>query len=187
MSTTVPFPSFTKTWDNTSYRIVYSLKPSLFAKGKNILIIGGGLGIGAQTAQSFAEAGASNIAIIGRTEKRLLSKKEHIETLFPSVKIYALIADVTNKSEVDATCASCLAKTGKIHILIDNAGYCDVDPLIVDTDPNIWMRSIEVNVRGSLIAAFASLRSFTSDAVIVNVHRVYSYCEVLFIRCLENG
>ena len=43
-------------------------------KGKNIIITGGSLGIGKETAKSLVEKGA-NVLITGRSEKRLLEAR----------------------------------------------------------------------------------------------------------------
>ncbi len=41
--------------------------------------------------------------------------------------------------------------------------------MIKDVDPEDWMRSIKVNVKGSLIVASAFVRSAVHDAVVINV------------------
>jgi hypothetical protein len=52
-----PFP--TKTSHKTAYPAISPTRPELTAKGKTIVITGGGTGIGAETALYFAKAGAA--------------------------------------------------------------------------------------------------------------------------------
>ncbi|KAA8568229.1 hypothetical protein EYC84_008613 [Monilinia fructicola] len=62
----VPFPSPTSTWHSKTYPSLSPTRPELSAKGKSVLITGGGSGIGAETALYFATAGASRIALLGQ-------------------------------------------------------------------------------------------------------------------------
>lgn len=86
-SADVPFPSLTSKWHTTSYPSINPTKPSLTARGKTVFITGGGSGIGARTVQSFAQAGAAHIGILGRTEKRLLDTQQAINAKYPDVKV----------------------------------------------------------------------------------------------------
>jgi NAD(P)-dependent dehydrogenase (short-subunit alcohol dehydrogenase family) len=53
--------------------------------------------------------------------------------------------------EVDRTFPEFVARVGELHILVNIAGFGVKGPLIKDVNPEDWMRSIEVNVKGSLI------------------------------------
>ena len=68
-------------------------------KGKNIIITGGSLGIGKETAKSLVEKGA-NVLITGRSEKRLLEAK-----LYTNADILEFdISDFENMSENAKKC-----------------------------------------------------------------------------------
>lgn len=175
MSTTTPFPSFTKTWHNSSYAAINPSRPELSAKGRNVVITGGGAGIGARAVRSFVEARASSIGIIGRTEESLTEIKQSFEQDFPDVKIYTSVTDITIKTDVDKAFSGFVACAGQLHILVNNAGYGGKDPLIKDVEPDRWMRSIQVNVKGSLIVAAAFVRCAAPDAVVINLSSSLSY------------
>lgn len=178
MSTSAPFPSPTKIWHNTSYPAIDAKKPSLSAAGKNVAITGGGAGIGFRVARSFAEAGASSIAILGRTEQTLLDTKAAVEKDFPAVNIFTYVADITKKKEVDEAFSAYVAKVGELHVLVNNAGNGKVGPSVKDADVDEWMYTLEVNVKGSLLVAQAFLRSAVSDAVLINMTSLLSYLPV---------
>ena len=46
------FTSFTKTWHNKPYASISPSRPELSAKGKNVVVTGGGTGIGASGDQA---------------------------------------------------------------------------------------------------------------------------------------
>jgi NAD(P)-dependent dehydrogenase (short-subunit alcohol dehydrogenase family) len=100
-----PFPSPTLTWHTNTYQSISPTRPELSAKGKTVVVTGGGTGIGAETARYFAEAGASRIALLGRREQPLLDTKASIEHKFTGIEVFVASTDVTKKSEVDAAFA----------------------------------------------------------------------------------
>jgi hypothetical protein len=100
--------------------------PHLSVSGRNIFITGGGSGIGARTALSFAEAGATCIVILGRTEERLLATKEKVSTQYPNTKILVYAVDITTESGVQKAFSRFVSAAGKIDVLISNAGFGDL-------------------------------------------------------------
>ncbi|CEL06018.1 hypothetical protein ASPCAL07130 [Aspergillus calidoustus] len=66
-----PVPSFTATWHNAPYALIFPLQPELSAAGKIVIVTGAASGIGRATASSFARAGATKIILIGRNKANL--------------------------------------------------------------------------------------------------------------------
>jgi NAD(P)-dependent dehydrogenase (short-subunit alcohol dehydrogenase family) len=163
-----PFPSPTSTWHTKTYPSLSPTRPELSAKGKAVLITGGGTGIGAETAHYFAEAGAARIALLGRREQPLLETKASIEHKFPNVEIFVASADVAKKNEVDAAFAK-FAGEGKIQVFVSNAATIGPQGPIRDADSEKVLESIDQNLRGTLYAAQSFLRYASADAVVVNV------------------
>ena len=84
-------------------------------QGKNIIITGGSLGIGKETARTLVQKGA-NVLITGRSESRLIEAKH-----YTGAKIIEFdISDHENISENAVECIDILE--GRVDALINNAG-----------------------------------------------------------------
>ena len=164
-----PFPSPTSTWHDNTYPTLSPSRPELSAKGKTVMVTGGGTGIGAETAHSFAEAGASRIAILGRRKQPLLDTKASIENKFPNVEVFAASTDVTKKSDVDAAFSKFLGNE-KIHILISNVAMTGPHESVKDVDSEKFLDTIQQNLQGSLNVAQTFLSYAASDAVVIDVN-----------------
>ncbi|KAL2871623.1 SDR family oxidoreductase [Aspergillus lucknowensis] len=171
-----PFPSATRTWHSTSYPSISPSKPSLSAKGKTVLITGGGTGIGGETARSFAVAGASRIALLGRRIQPLLDTKAAIEREYgQTTTVFVASTDVTKKSEVDAAFEKFVstdtdAGSTKVDILVSNAATTGPFEGVEDSDPNELLNGVNINLSGALYIAQAFSRFAAPDAVIIDVN-----------------
>ncbi|KAF2270131.1 NAD(P)-binding protein [Lojkania enalia] len=145
------------------------------AKGKHILITGGGKGIGKAIAIEFALAGATKITITGRDQQALDTTKTLVESQSPGCTITTISADVTNPTSVSSIFAA-LPPGPPPDILINNAGV-NADSKIADSDPDIWWRDWEVNVKGTYLCTRAYLRLLNGAAgTILNVSTSISDC-----------
>ena len=164
-----PFPAPTPTWHTKSYPSLSPNRPELSAKGKTVVITGGGSGIGAETAQYFAAAGASRIALLGRREQPLLNTKASIEGQFPGIQVFAKSTDVTKKSEVELAFATFLGD-GKVNVLVSNAAVIGPHESVnAKMDSEKFLEGIQRNLSGTLYVAQAFLRYAAPDAVAINV------------------
>lgn len=168
-------PSLTATWHNNTYPLIDPTQSHLSAKGKAILITGGGRGIGAQAARSFAAAGASFITITGRTLSTLESTKSAIISDFPDTNVLIATGDVTDEAAMDSAFAALSqANEGKgVDICIQNAGYLpDIKP-IAEADTSDWWSGFSINILGSFIVTRAFLKhkntSPSADPVLIEV------------------
>ena len=164
-----PFPSPVN-WHNASYDAIDPALPALSANGKTIAITGAGTGIGFAMARAFAKAGAAKIAVLGRTEKTLLSAKESIETLYPNTIVTAFTADVSNEGSVKGAFEKIKSTIGFVDVLVSNAGYLPDIESIENISVDEWWRGHEVNVKGTFIVAKTALATILAqDAVVVNI------------------
>ena len=164
-----PFPSPTSTWHDKAYASISPSRPELSAKGKTVLITGGGTGIGAETARCFAEAGASRIALVGRREQPLLDTKATVEQQFPGVEIFVASADVTKKGEVDAAFSK-FVNDGKIDVVVSGAAMTGPHDPVKDVDSEKLLDAVQQNLAGSLHVAQAFLRHAATDAVAIDIN-----------------
>ena len=154
------FPSMTKTWRNAPYAAIDSMRPELSVARKNVLVTGGGIGIGASTVYAFAKSGASSVAILGRTESALKERKESIEREFPGCKVVYSVADII-KVDVNRAFEDIVAQTGLIDIGVHNAVYMSALTLMKDADADEWWKAYEVNVLRSFNVISAFLKKFS--------------------------
>ncbi|KFX97312.1 hypothetical protein V495_01882 [Pseudogymnoascus sp. VKM F-4514 (FW-929)] len=164
-----PFPSPTTTWHTNTYQSLSPTRPELSAKGKNVLITGGGSGIGAETARYYAAAGASRIALLGRREQPLLDTKASIEGKFTGVEVFVAVTDITNQSEVDEVFAKFLGDQ-KLHVLVNCAAIVGPHESVQDVDSERFLDAIQVHLKGSLFVAKAFLRYSSTDAVAIEIN-----------------
>ena len=88
--------------------------------GKVAVITGGSRGIGRCAAELFAREGAA-IALCGRTEKTLKAAADELKAAH-GVKVLWQCADIMDDTSVKNFIAKVGAETGRIDMLVNNAG-----------------------------------------------------------------
>ncbi len=152
------FVSFTKTWHNQPYPIISPTRPELSAAGKNVVITGGGTGIGKAAAIAFAQAGAKSVSIVGRRLDRLSTAGAAIAEANPSTQVVLQTGDVSDRASIETALAAIVAKIGgKVDIFLNNAGMLPKEAAVIGYPEAEIRRSFEVNLMGS----FNALQAFT--------------------------
>ena len=109
-------------------------------KGKNIIVTGGSLGIGKETAKSLVEKGA-NVLITGRSEERLQNAK-----LYTNAEILEFdIADFDCLTQNAKKCLEIL--DNRVDVLINNAGI-GVRASVEELNIHDFLKVFNVNVFG---------------------------------------
>jgi NAD(P)-dependent dehydrogenase (short-subunit alcohol dehydrogenase family) len=155
----LPLPnlvSFTKTWHNKPYPFISPTRPELSAHGKNVVITGGGHGIGRAIGVAFAQANAKSVAIVGRNLERLETTAAAIRAANPSTVVLFEVADTTKRDSIDAALQSIVNKAGYIDIFAANAGILPVYGPVLGYPEEELLRSLMVNTLG----AFNSIQAF---------------------------
>jgi NAD(P)-dependent dehydrogenase (short-subunit alcohol dehydrogenase family) len=163
------FPKFTQKYHTTVYDAIDPTIPELSASGKVVVVTGGGSGIGPAIATAFAQASASYIAILGRTEKTLFATKSAIEQTSTTSTVSTFIADVGDKSVVDKVFATIHSQNGPIDILVNNAGYLPNLNRIKDESFDEWQTGFRTNVEGAFNVTKAFLRTAADDPILINI------------------
>jgi len=137
---------------------------------RNVVITGGGSGIGAAIARTFAETGA-RVTVIGRSAERLRAQG------FPYQ-----VADVADEAAVRAA----FAAIGPVDILVNNAGQVETGKFAA-TSLDAWQRMLSVNLTGTFLCSrevvdgmaqrgFGRIVNVASTAALKGYAYVAAYC-----------
>jgi meso-butanediol dehydrogenase / (S,S)-butanediol dehydrogenase / diacetyl reductase len=120
-------------------------------EGKVALITGGGTGIGTAIAERFIAEGAK-VCITGRRQQLL---DERMRSLRPGM-VTSCSGDVTRYEDVTRMVETTLTFGGRLDTVVNNAG---IDPggTVVDIDPDVWRKVIDVNLTGPFLVMKASI------------------------------
>lgn len=124
-----------------------SIYEDLFSvKGKTALVTGAATGIGRMAATALAMAGAK-VLIASRKGADCERVAGEINALGGPGSAEGFAGDVSTEAGIDTLVAEVKARTGQLHILINNAGVTWGEPL--ETFPyKAWARVLDVNVTG---------------------------------------
>lgn len=157
MSEIFPF-TFTKVFHHKVYPAIDPANPALSAKGKVVLVTGGGRGLGKEIAKSFARANADGIVLLGRNTASLDSAADEISAIAAGTKVRVFSnIDVRDGIAVAKAVKSAKAEVGPIDVFVSNAGDFFYGS-IADSNPSEYWSSVEINVLGSLNCAQAFLK-----------------------------
>ncbi len=134
-------------------------------KGKSVLVTGGAKSIGEAITRAFASEGA-------RVFVNYNTSKAEAEKLARETDGFAVRADVSNASEVEAMKKFVLGKTGgTLDVLVNNAGDIDWVSSWQDVSEKMWDRVVDTNLKGTFlcISAFAPPMLKRKRGAIVNL------------------
>jgi NADP-dependent 3-hydroxy acid dehydrogenase YdfG len=133
--------------------------------GKVALISGGGSGVGAAIARSFAEQGAQ-VLLGGRRVEQLRATAEGISG--PRTVQYGAL-DVSDRAQVDSFVARAVAEWGRVDILVNNAGVNIKNRRLEVLAGEDWDALLAINATGAfnlLQAVLPHMRAQRSGLVI---------------------
>jgi NAD(P)-dependent dehydrogenase (short-subunit alcohol dehydrogenase family) len=122
---------------------------------KTIIVTGAGSGIGSAVANAFLDDGY-RVGFLGRRAATLEAAANGHENAL------LLPCDVSNPADVDAAFATAISSWGRLDILFNNAGIGSPPASVDETDVDVWMNVVAINLTGSFLcarAAFAQMRS----------------------------
>lgn len=128
-------------------------------KGKNILITGGGTGLGKSMALRFAELGA-NLVLTGRRQEVLESAAKEMEA--KGAKVFWKTADVRKYDEVEAVFDGAEKALGPIHVLVNNAAGNFISPTEL-LSPNAFNSVVGIVLNGSFHCTQAAGRRWINQ------------------------
>ena len=122
--------------------------------GQVAIVTGAGRGIGRAMARGLAKAGAS-VAVVARTQDQLDETVALIEGA--DGRAISVAADVTDQQAVERMVSAVEEQLGPVDLLVSNAGHPGEIGAMWETDPTVWWRCLEVNLRGPFLCARAVL------------------------------
>ncbi len=135
-------------------------------KNQTVIVTGGSRGYGAGIADAFAKAGAC-VWITGRDEKVLRAAAQRIGAK-------PFVADVADGAAWDRLMNEVLAESGRVDVLINNAGEgVQIGPVSEQTDESV-ARSLASNLTGAILGCrrAAAIMQRQKSGMIVNIGSV---------------
>jgi meso-butanediol dehydrogenase/(S,S)-butanediol dehydrogenase/diacetyl reductase len=133
------------------------------------VVTGAGGGIGAATAQLFAQNGAEVVVV--DIDVELAQRTASLITTSGGSAL-ALVTDVRDADQVAALARSVLDRYGRIDVLVNNVGHWLRHPGdFVDTDPQLWDELYRINLHHVFLVTHAFLPAMIAQrsGSIVNV------------------
>jgi len=115
------------------------------------LVTGSASGIGKQTAQRFAEAGAA-VVINDIDPGKVQSTVEEFKQ--QGLRVLGIVADISNGEAVRNMVQQTIEEFGRVDILVNNAGLEKAGPLRKLTESD-WDITIGVNLKGTFLCTQA--------------------------------
>ena len=141
--------------------------------GKVVLITGAGSGLGEGYAQAFGESGATVICA-GLNKDRLEDTVRKITESGGTARAFTV--DVTDLDSIKALVAAVEAEYGRIDVLVNNAGYENIQPFL-EVTPQVYDDIMNVNLKGVFFVAqeAAGVMKDHGGGKIINIGSLGSY------------
>jgi 3-oxoacyl-[acyl-carrier protein] reductase len=133
-----------------------------------VLVTGSARGIGAATAQRFAQEGAS-VAIVDLEESAAAATADRLG----ATKAVGIGCDVSDADSVTAAVERTVEELGGLHVLVNNAGITR-DNLLFKMSEQDWDLVMNVHLRGAFLCSRAAQKVFVPQTYgkIVNLSSV---------------
>ena len=134
--------------------------------GKVAVITGAGRGIGKSIAMAFAKAGA-DLAVCARSASDIEAVSAAVTKL--GSRCLAMPVDLADPLQTKAFCERVLGKFGTVDVIVNNAGAYLERGEFAESDPALWWKTMEVNVRGPYLVTRHLLGGMNPGGKIVNL------------------
>lgn len=148
---------------------------------KLIVVTGGTKGIGRAIAERFAGEGF-NIAVCARKADELENLKVDLTKKYPSGKFYTMVADMSDKKQVDAFAAFVRSIDQPADVLINNAGYFIPGSIATEKDG-----SLEDMMNANLYSAYHMTRGLITQMIARKTGHIFNMCSIASIKAYANG
>lgn len=140
-------------------------------EGKSVVVTGASSGMGYQIALDFAKEGATVVAVARRKE-RLEQLAQAAEALPGKILPYA--GDISSLEINEGMIDYAVEQTGKLDVLVNNAGIMDEFRPIGEVSDEQWKRIMDVNLFGPMYAMRKAVRVMCDQPTGGNIVNVAS-------------
>lgn len=142
-------------------------------QGKNIIVTGGGTGLGNSMATRFAELGA-NLVITSRREDIINDAAKELRK--SGGKVVAVPCDVRDPDQVEKMVGKTVEKLGSVDILLNNAAGNFISPT-ENLSPNAFKTVIDIVLNGTFhcTQAAGKIMRKNKSGTILNIVTTYAW------------
>jgi NAD(P)-dependent dehydrogenase (short-subunit alcohol dehydrogenase family) len=140
--------------------------PSLRADGKVVVITGGSKGLGRAMALGFAEAGA-DVVVASRKLEECERTAEELRAL--GGRALAVACHVGDWSQCEQLIDATVREFGRIDVLVNNAGIAPVPPSLLEVTPELFDKTIDVNLKGPLRLTALAAEHMQPGSAVINI------------------
>ena len=142
-------------------------------KGKNIIVTGGGTGLGKSMATRFTELGA-NLVITSRREGVISEAAKELQK--NGGKVVAIPCDVRDPEQVEAMVEQTVKELGSVDILLNNAAGNFISPT-ENLSPNAFKTVIDIVLNGTFhcTQAAGKVMRKNKSGIILNIVTTYAW------------
>ena len=144
----------------------------LSVHGRTVCITGSSSGMGRAIAEHLGALGAT-VYLMGRNAEPMEESKARIEAAGGKADLATF--DVADTAALQAWIQRAADETGRLDVMINNAGCGDFGTSFLGGDPDIWKGMLDVNVLALAVgsqAAVAAMRATESQGNIINISSV---------------
>ncbi len=127
---------------------------------RRALITGAGTGIGRAITLALAAAGM-DCCLVGRTRASL--EAVAAEAKGNRSQVMVVVGDVSREDDRRAMVRSCLDEWGTLDVLVNNAGYSVVEP-VLHTSEEAWRDVLSVNLDGASLLSVLALKHMRTQS-----------------------
>jgi NAD(P)-dependent dehydrogenase (short-subunit alcohol dehydrogenase family) len=141
-------------------------------KNKVAIVTGASQGIGRASALALGRRGV-NVVVTARKERAIETTAERIRES-SDVETLVVAADLCLETDIQRIASEALTKFGCVDILVNNAGVIHPRIDLVDFDPAVWRRVLDVNFTAVALLTRAVLPSMIENrsGKIINISSI---------------
>ena len=135
--------------------------------GQTIIVTGAGRGLGEAIARRFAAEGGT-VMLVGRQRAPLEAVADTLTAA--GGRAWGHVADIARAEQVQGVVAAALALSGRIDVLVNNAGVVDDATPFLEMTEAQWDRVLDINLKGCFLLSQAVARAMVHGGGGVILH-----------------